>query len=496
MFESAELGHRIPKEVYECEVPALREALLAAQFEIAKSKKFSVVIVISGVDGAGKGETVNLLNEWMDTRHIRVHAYGSPSDEERDRPAMWRFWRDLPPRGTIGIFFGSWYSSPIHRRINCEIKNGAFDQSLEELVRFEKMLADEGVLILKFWLHLSKAGQKARFNTLQRDPNTAWRVTEQDWKHFKMYDEFTQVAEVALRRTSKAEAPWIVVEGADARYRNLTVGRQILEAIQKRLAQSRLKVNQQVTPLPPPSSPKVDRLAILDSLDLSKKLDKRRYKLELEKYQGKLNLLTRHPKFKNRSVVIVLEGSDAAGKGGSIRRITGALDARQYQVISIAAPTEEEKARPYLWRFWRYLPRLGSITVFDRSWYGRVLVERVEKFCSEFDWMRAYGEINDFEEQLAKNNTIVLKFWLAITKEEQLRRFKEREKTKFKHFKITEEDWRNRKKWDLYKDAVCDMIDRTSTHVAPWVMVEANDKYYARIKMLRAICAAIEKSLE
>jgi polyphosphate kinase 2 (PPK2 family) len=229
---------------------------------------------------------------------------------------------------------------------------------------------------------------------------------------------------------------------------------------------------------------------------MSKKIKKEDYESELEKYQGKLNLLTRHGDFKKLSVVVAFEGNDAAGKGGSIRRITQALDARQFRVFPVAAPTEEERAQPYMWRFWRNIPRKGRFAIFDRSWYGRVLVERVEGYCPRSDWMRAYGEINDFEEQLVRNRTVVVKFWLSITKEEQLKRFKEREKVGFKQFKITDEDWRNRDKWDGYELAVCDMIDRTSTEIAPWTLVEANDKYYARIKVLKTLCDRIEEALE
>ena len=199
--------------------------------------------------------------------------------------------------------------------------------------------------------------------------------------------------------------------------------------------------------------------------------------------------------FKKLSLLTVFEGIDAAGKGGSIRRITGALDARFYEVIATAAPTEEERAQPYLWRFWRHMPRLGRLAIFDRSWYGRVLVERVEGFCSQSDWMRAYSEINDFEEQLIRNRTVLVKFWLSISKEEQLKRFKEREAIGFKRFKLTADDWRNREKWDQYENAVCDMIDRTGTEIAPWTLVEANDKNYARIKVLKTLCNRLEAVL-
>jgi len=491
MFESAELGHKIDKTTYDKEVPQLREDLLNAQFDLAEKGKFQVIILVGGVDGAGKGETVNLLNEWMDPRHIQVHAMAEMSDEERERPAMWRFWRALPPKGKIGVYFGSWYTAPIVRRVMKQSSAAELNQHIERIKHFERMLTNEGALVLKFWFHLSKEVQSKRLKTLEKDPKTRWRVTAQDWQRFKLYDKFRKVSEHTLRETSMAEAPWVVVEGSDARYRNLTVGKTLLQALRDRLDHP-VKPVARVAPLQPP----IDQLDVLDKLDMTQKIAKKKFDSELEKYQGKLALLTRDPKFRKISVIAVFEGSDAGGKGGAIRRITGALDARHYRITPVAAPTEEERAQPYLWRFWRHVPRIGRFTIFDRSWYGRVLVERVEKYCTEADWMRAYGEINDFEEQLTESGAVVMKFWLAITKDEQLRRFKEREKIGFKRFKITEEDWRNREKWDDYTRAVCDMVDRTSTGIAPWILVEADDKNFARIKILKTLCQRIEEALK
>ena len=493
MFESAELGHKIDKATYDVEVPKLREALLEAQLDLAKLAKFPVIVLVGGLDGAGRGETVNLLNEWMDPRFVQTHGMGEPSDEELDRPMMWRFWRALPPKGRIGVFLGSWYTWPILNRVMGVTKTADLDQSLERAKRLEKMLTDEGALVLKFWMHLSKEKQEKRLKLLEKDPKTRWRVTDRDWKHFKMYDKFSVVHESVIRHTSTAEAPWIIVEGYDPRYRGLTVGKVILEAIHKRLKEAGKKTNEVFAPPPLPS---IDQLDVLKTLDLGQKIDKKKFQLELEKYQGKLALLTRNPKFKDITVIAMFEGNDAAGKGGAIRRITSALDARYYNVVPIAAPTEEERAQPYLWRFWRHIPRRGRVTIFDRSWYGRVLVERVEGFCSKADWMRAYSEINDFEAQLVRHKIVVVKFWLTISKDEQLRRFKEREKIGFKRFKITEEDWRNRKKWGEYEHAVCDMVDRTSTEIAPWTLVEANDKNFARIKILKTLCAQIEATMK
>ena len=491
MFESAELGHKIDKKTYQAEVPALREALLDMQYDLIQDKTFPVIILVGGVDGAGRSEIVNRLNEWMDPRFIHTHGMGAASEEERERPRMWRFWRALPPKGRVGIFFGSWYTWPLLRRVYGESDNADLDSELEEARHFEKMLTDEGAIILKFWMHLSKPKQKARLKALEKDPKTRWRVTDRDWTHYKMYKKFMTVAERLIRETSTANAPWFIVEGEDENYRSLTVAKTIHQAIRDRLDNPQLRSEIRAAPLIPP----IDNLHILKSLDLTQALAKKKYRAELEKYQGKLNLLIRHPKMAEHSVIAMFEGNDAAGKGSSIRRITQALDARMYQLVPVAAPTEEERAQPYLWRFWRHLPRRGKVLIFDRSWYGRVLVERVEGYCTQVDWMRAYSEINDFEAQMARHGILLAKFWLAISKEEQLARFQAREQTSFKRFKITDEDWRNREKWELYEQAVCDMVDRTSTEIAPWTLVEANDKLFARIKVLRTLCERIEEAL-
>jgi len=335
MFESAELGHKVDKETYERAVPALREALLNAQYDLAMAARFPVVIVIGGVDGAGKGETVNLLNEWMDPRHIHTHAFPEPSDEERERPRMWRFWRALPPKGKLGILFGAWHTEPIIKRVMREITPTELNAKIDEIVRFERMLTDEGTLLIKLWFHLSKKRQHKRLKTLEKDPQTRWRVTDTDWAHFKLYDRFRAVSEYYLRYTSTGEALWTVIEGEDARYRNVTVGKLLLEAMRERLdGKSPVQAARKAAALLPANH----RRSMLGSLDLSKSLPKQKYDSQLEKWQGRLNLLSRDRKFKRLSVTIVFEGPDAAGKGSAIRRITGALDARQYQGIPIAAP--------------------------------------------------------------------------------------------------------------------------------------------------------------
>ena len=491
MFESAEIGHSISKAVYREAVPVLRAALLEAQVGLHENKKIPVVVLISGQDGAGKGETINVLYQWMDPRFLTTLAFAEPADEERERPSMWRYWRSLPPKGRIGIFAGSWYSDPIRQCIDGELSLKELDARADQINRFEKMLVNEGALVLKFWFHLTKEGQKKRLKELESNPKTAWRVTKWNWDRLKTFDRLQETAGHFLRMTNTAWSPWVVVEGTDDRYRSLTVGKIILESLQKKLAST----GKQDSPVAPVMRVDTDGRNVLSEINLKHTLANKPYKLELARWQGRLSELIRDPRFRNRSLVCAFEGADAAGKGGAIRRIGAALDARQYQIIPVAAPTEEERNQPYLWRFWRNVPRRGRVAIFDRTWYGRVLVERVEGFCSENDWLRAYSEINDFEHELADAGVIVVKFWLQISQEEQLRRFKDRENVEFKRFKITQEDWRNREKWDAYQQAICDMVERTSTGNARWTLVEANDKNYARIKILRTLCERLEVEL-
>jgi polyphosphate:AMP phosphotransferase len=481
MFESADLEHRIGKAAYRRDEPKLREALLDTQFDLRKDGRFAVLILMAGVQGAGRGETVNQLNEWLDPRFVDTRAFGEPSDEERERPELWRYWNVLPPKGKIGVFFGAWHTGPIMRRVAGDTSDDEFAHEIAQVSRFERMLADEGVLLLKYWFHVSKEKQKERLKQAHEKAEAPYR-------------KYVKVGEAFLRRTSTPDAPWTVIPGANGRYRALTFGRHFQAAVRERLDSK--KSTQARAPRRLPTPPPADALNVIRALKLDQPMSKAAYREQLDKWQARLNELSRDPDFGSISVVAVFEGNDAAGKGGSIRRVTRALDARCYRNISIAAPTEEERAQPYLWRFWRHMPRRGRFIFFDRSWYGRVLVERVEGFCAERDWRRAYSEINDFEQALVQHRTVVVKFWLAISKEEQLRRFREREKVSFKRFKITPEDWRNRKKGADYELAVCDMVDRTSTSIAPWTLVEANNKHYARIKVLKTLCKSIEDALE
>ncbi|WP_455234237.1 polyphosphate:AMP phosphotransferase [Thiogranum longum] len=491
MFESAELEHDIDKDTFETEFPKLRTELLDTQFDLVEAKGFPVIIIAAGMEGSGILEVVTRSHAILDTRHVNTLALDTPTQEESERPRMYRFWRELPPKGEMGIFVGSWYTEPFTHRVLDKTDAAEFEQQLDAINRFEEMLAAEGALILKFWLHLGKDDQKRVLKQLEKAPRTQWRIQKSLWGGTKRYKEVKSAAEHMLRVTGTEHAPWVVVNAANKYYRGLTVGRTIRDAIQARLAQT-----ESTESVPAPVTlPRVGNETLLTALDLSSHLDKDDYKKRLAEQQDRLSELIGSKKFRKRSVVLVFEGNDAAGKGGAIRRVTEFVDPRLYRVNQIAAPTEEENAQPYLWRFWRRLPRRGHIAIFDRSWYGRVLVERVEGFSSEADWRRAYGEINDFEAEMADADIIVIKFWLAIDKEEQAQRFKAREQTGYKRYKITDEDWRNREKWDEYAVAVCDMVDLTSTSKAPWTLVEANDKYFARVKVLKTICDRIENSL-
>jgi polyphosphate:AMP phosphotransferase len=511
VFRTAELGRKVSKQEFQARERVLRQDLLEAE-NVLRQADFPVIVLFGGVDGAGKGDLVNALNVWMDPRWLVTRAFDDPSQEDEERPEYWRFWRELPPKGSVGLLLSAWYSRPLLRRAHGG-SAAEFDEALDDIVAFEKQLADDGALIIKFWLHLGKKAQEKRFKSLEKDPLQNWRVTETDWENWRNYDRFIAAAERIIVRTSTGEAPWHIVEGADSRYSSLRVGDLLLEAIQRQLtdqaaARPTLTENGEASGCreKSPSGPAEDAtreaqtrrsrpLTVLAALDTTQRLAKIEYRKLLATYQGQLNQLQRRARGEQVSTILVFEGWDAAGKGGAIRRINAALDSRALRVIPIAAPTDEERAHHYLWRFWRHLSRAGRVTIFDRSWYGRVLVERVEGFAAEAEWRRAYAEINHFEQQLVNHGIVLLKFWMHISREEQLRRFQEREQTPYKRWKLTDEDWRNRERWEDYEIAVHDMVERTDTERSPWVLVEANDKQFARVKVLKTICSALAARL-
>lgn len=493
MFEVVEVGQSVSKEEYDARLPWLRTELVRLQHQL-KSANFSVIVILEGMEGAGRSETLQLLHGWMDPRFLGTWAWGKPSEEEKERPYFWRFWRALPPHGRIGFFLGSWYTWPLRQRFMGRIDDAEMERSLRHINTLEQGLVENSTLLLKFWFHLSPDAQKKRIKKLTADPATRWRVAPLDQKLVKHYCPYRQAAEAALRLTSTAETPWTLLDCTDDRHRNLAVGEKIAAAIGARLHEK--PAGAVFTSLPNTQVPTTGpRRSILDQLDLRQRLGKEEYDRKLPKYEEQLHVLSRQAARQGVTSVIVFEGWDAAGKGSLVRRLVAALDPRDFRIVPIAAPTDEEKAHHYFWRFWRHLPRQGKVTIFDRSWYGRVLVERVEGFATEAEWSRAYQEINDFEQHLSEHGILLLKYWLHIDKEEQLRRFREREATPYKQFKISAEDWRNREKWDAYEVAVQDMVARCGTDFAPWTLVEANDKRFARIKVLKHVCKQLQQRL-
>jgi polyphosphate:AMP phosphotransferase len=469
-------------------IARLREDLLAAQFDLVTSKKFAVVMAVSGLEGSGRSDTVNVLARWMDQRHFHIHALG---DVETERHPSWAVWRRMPPKGEIAVFFRAWGARELFE--DPSMSDDERIRAIDEIVRLERMLAAEGVLILNFYFHLSKKQQRRRLKKLAKDPRTAWRVTRDQWRELEESDVSEERRARVLALLNTQETPCIPLEGSKPQECAVVMGRTLLEALRRRLAVPELP---KAMPLAGVGGARAETSPrVLHALDHSLALDPGEYAERLGEAQERLAALVLKKKFRKRSLVVAFEGMDAAGKGGAIRRLTGPLDVRQYTTIPIAAPTDEERARPYLWRFWRHVPGRGEITIFDRTWYGRVLVERVEGFAAESDWSRAYGEINDFEEALDRSGSVVVKFWLQITKEEQLARFQQRESTGFKRYKITPEDWRNREKWDAYEVAVDDMVARTGTPAAPWVLVPANDKLYARVRVVEAVCDRLDERL-
>ena len=496
MFEAVELGRKVKKRDYAERVPTLRTELLTLQRELVEAG-FSVLVVLGGVDGAGKSELANLLHEWMDARFLTAHAFGPPNDEEHDRPDHWRYWMSLPPAGRTGIYVGSWYTGPIVKRALGKIDDAQLDEAMQRVVTFEQMLADDGTLVLKFWLHLSEEQQTKRIAKLGKDPRTAWRVTKHERKLLRHHADMRRSAERALRLTSTGPAPWVLVEAGHARYRNLTVAQTVLDRLRVHL-EEHARQRQAAAANPPAPEPEPDATlpTVLDRVDLSSRVDRDTYDSELSRLQSRFGRLARHAQQVGQCCTLVFEGWDAAGKGGCIRRLIHPLDARFFRVIPISAPTEEERAHHYLWRFWRHIPRAGHMTIYDRSWYGRVLVERVEGYATHDQWQRAFKEINDFEEQLRDHGTVLLKFWLQVSQEEQLRRFEERRRIPWKQHKLTDEDWRNREKAPLYMRAVNDMVARTSTEFAPWSLVPAEDKHVARLHVLQTACDALDQALQ
>jgi polyphosphate:AMP phosphotransferase len=482
---------------YDRLMPALNDELLARQLDARKLAKFSVAVIVTGAPSAGRSETVNKLIEWLDPKYVSVRAFGE-GDADSSHPPMWRYWRALPAFGRVAFYFWGWYGEYLGSALGDSRKaKRRAERELERIRQLETMLSADGVRVVKIHLDLDADMQRQRLKKLRGNKLTRWRVTHEDLWLARHHKAFRKAIERCIAASDQPAARWHLIDGADENFREIRVGELLRDEMKRghssfqpeKGRRSRLPEMRNVPVSPVSSKPlplRRDRLRKVDDDD---------YDRELEQLQGKLALLTRRSKFRKHGLVLAFEGMDAAGKGGAIRRITHALDARQYQVVPVSAPTAEEQRYPYLWRFWRDVPERGHIAIYDRSWYGRVLVERVRGFAAPADWQRTYAEICEFERQLTEHGLVVAKFWLQVSKAEQLRRFKERDEDPLKRFKVDPEDWTNRSLYDAYQVAAAEMIQRTQSPQARWHVVPADDKKSARLHVLRVVCEAVEAAL-
>lgn len=475
-------------EALKKEIDTLGARLTALQQEIKKAG-IPVMVILEGWGTSGKGSLIGRILRYLDPRGARMYSITQPTGEEARKPAMNRFWLTLPAKGEIAVYDRSWYHDWM--TIGKPWKQ-------KEIEIFERQLTDDGYVIFKFFLHISKKEQKKRLKELESSKNTAWRVSGADLHQNKNYETYEKCFENMLETTSYSFAPWKVVSGMKRKMALRDVLSEIVTRMEDILAKVQIEGKdalQKQGILPEEMQFQMAPQPKLSEIDLSQEMSDEEYWQKLDELQKELLGLTYKLYRKKIPMVICYEGWDAAGKGGNIKRLVSGMDARDYMVHPVAAPTSEEKSRHFLWRFWKNIPKTGHIAIFDRTWYGRVMVERIEGFATEKQWKRAYNEINEFEQELHDWGAIIVKFWLQIDKDVQLERFTERQNTPEKQWKITDEDWRNREKWDAYEVAIDEMIENTSTKVAPWHIIESNNKHYARIKAIEIVIEAIKNRL-
>jgi polyphosphate:AMP phosphotransferase len=486
-----------PQNEFEKAETALRTQLLDAQFDL-QEKKVPMIVIVSGMDGTGKGALITRLKEWFDPASVEVHAFEHPSDEIEERPFCWRYWHTLPSNEQIGLYFGGWYTPPMKEYIADESpsnKKAKADllKKMERVADFETMLAADGTLIVKIWLHMSKRELSERFQKIRENERGHWKFDDKEWTDLVKYDRFGEMFSTVLKATHSNHAPWHMIHAVDLGETHLEAGRFLLKKMQEAIDGKLPKPRFDAKPL---KEKLKNRESVLEKVDLTQKLDEEKFHKESLKLQEKLHDLAWKLQEKRITALITFEGWDAAGKGGATRQILKAVDPRLYKLIPFAHPNENEKAHHYLWRFWNHIPRDGAIAVYDRTWYGRVLADRIEKRITEEEYLRTYGEINDFEEQLVEHGVVLIKFWLHISADEQLRRFKAREKLPHKRYKLTDADWHNRKLRAKYLVAADDMFAITNTRTAPWTILGAEDRYYTRIQVLKTVIARLEKALK
>jgi AMP-polyphosphate phosphotransferase len=484
MLEKLDLEKTVDDKTFNESITGYKERLGALQRTL-RDRKVPVLIVIEGWNASGITMSTQAIVQALDPRGFTLHAIDRPTEEEREHPFLWRFWTRAPPRARIALFARSWYT----RALSEEMQKPAWKKSLSGKIQsintFERQLADDGTVIVKLFLHIGQEEQRNRLEERERNPLTAWLVTPSIWHVHRHYDESLPVIDHFIEETDTEYAPWNVIGATDRKYTILRVYSVLLKALERAAERApegkTKKAKSKETARPKKGS-------IRRSPAPEEARTKEEYQEELSSLQIEM-LELNYLLFKRKIPLILLyEGWDAAGKGGNIIRTSRYMNPLGYDVFSVAAPDPGEKEHHYLWRFIRQFPRAGHIAIYDRSWYGRVLVERVEGFCSEAEWQRAYREINEMEEEyVTSSGGAIIKFWLEISREEQLRRFNQRAGDPLKIHKITEEDWRNREKWDAYEVAIDEMLDRTNTPLVPWTVVESDDKWYARVKTLKTI---------
>jgi polyphosphate:AMP phosphotransferase len=487
VFSSIDLDEKLDQATYNSIIPDLRERLGELQRK-AKDAGVPIIIIFEGWAESGKGIQMNKLLMGLDPRGFRVYAIDKPMDAEKVRPFFWRYWIKTPQKGQIVILSKSWYGQTLARVFDGKMGGDNTRERYQEANLFEKTLTDDECLIIKLFLHIGKKVQRSRLVKKEKDPAASWLVTKADLKQNDDYKKYLDAAEDMVSQTDTIYAPWNIIEAEDRRFATVKIYNKVIAAMEQRL--------QATGPVKPAPVVKGKRERILENIDLSGSLEEDEYKVKLDALQDRLKELQYTVYKQGLPVVFVFEGWDAAGKDGGIRRLTENMDPRGYQVNSYGVPNDVEKSHNYLWRFWKEMPADGNIAIFDRSWYGRVLVERVEGFCTPAEWSRAYGEINEMERELAERGAVIVKFWLHISWDEQLKRFERRELDPFKNYKITGDDWRNRDKWEKYVVAADQMFVKTNTDYAPWVIVGSNYKRYARIKILETAIAAIDKKIK
>ena len=470
------------------EIKALRGRLMAQQQEV-RAKGLPILVLVEGWSAAGKGSLINELISEIDPRNYNVFSPVLTPESEARYPFLYPYAKAIPENGKIMFYDSGWMEDCVRRDLRREITRDEYKNRVRAVCEFERQLRDGGYLVLKFFLNISQQEQRKRMNALRENYETEWRVTSEDLWQQNEYKLFKEGYDAFMEKTGKV-IPWHVLDGSKRSLAARDALKLLVEQIDKALEEGRYVGKPFKESFPLLKMPK------LAEVDLSPSLTDEEYRKELKKLQKRLGELHNVVYRKKIPVILCYEGWDAAGKGGNIRRIARPLDPRGFDVMPIASPEPHELARQYLWRFWTRLPRSGHFCIFDRTWYGRVMVERLEGFCSEDDWKRAYNEINEFERQLTDWGAVVLKFWIHIDQDTQLARFNDRQNTPEKQWKLTEEDWRNREKWPQYEEAVDEMLQKTSTKNAPWFIIESNDKKYARIKTLKIVIEALEKACE